>query len=316
MRSWLILALLVLAGCIEPVQVDDRVAAPPDAPTRFLVVGDTGTGGEAQYAVARAMEEVCARDGCEFAVVLGDAIYESGVSGPDDPQFHAKFEAPYANFTIPFWMVLGNHDYGGAGERPEKGQYYVDYARTSDRWTMPDLYYSFTHGPVSFFALDSGAATIHATPANVPLGPIEAQAAWLEAAVAASHSPWKMTLAHHPYISNGQHGDAGSYDGVPQMGQAWKSLLERGACGKVDLMLAGHDHDLQWLAPTEACGDTQFIISGAGAKQRSRGSDDHPALFERYDGYGFVWMNATAEALDIRFYDDTASLLHAGTMTR
>jgi hypothetical protein len=30
-------------------------------------------------------------------------------------QWQTKFEQPYANITLPFWVVLGNHDNGGSG---------------------------------------------------------------------------------------------------------------------------------------------------------------------------------------------------------
>ena len=43
---------------------------------RFIAVGDTGTGKEGQYQVANAIEKVCAAHGCDFALGLGDNIYE------------------------------------------------------------------------------------------------------------------------------------------------------------------------------------------------------------------------------------------------
>ena len=47
---------------------------------------------------------------CNFAVLLGDNIYEYGPDGPTDPQFEQKFEAPYKDFDIPFFLVQGNPD--------------------------------------------------------------------------------------------------------------------------------------------------------------------------------------------------------------
>lgn len=76
----------------------------------FLVIGDMGTGTPEQFEVAKAMKEVCAQRGCAFVISTGDNIYEYGVSSVQDPQFQSKFEKPYAELDIPFFLVLGNHD--------------------------------------------------------------------------------------------------------------------------------------------------------------------------------------------------------------
>jgi tartrate-resistant acid phosphatase type 5 len=41
-----------------------------------------------------------------------DNFYDEGVDSLDDEQFQTKFELPYADIDFPFWVVLGNHDYG------------------------------------------------------------------------------------------------------------------------------------------------------------------------------------------------------------
>ena len=106
--------------------------------------------------------------GCDFALGLGDNIYETGVDSVDDVQFIDKFEKPYADVDFPFYMTLGNHDNGwlsGDGLDNDKGEFQVDYHyaedRMSEKWNMPARYYSFTaplesEAPlVTFFSLDS-----------------------------------------------------------------------------------------------------------------------------------------------------------------
>ena len=44
-------------------------------PLRFVVLGDGGTGDDAQKKVAAAMAKVCAERGCKFALYMGDNIY-------------------------------------------------------------------------------------------------------------------------------------------------------------------------------------------------------------------------------------------------
>lgn len=317
MRSLVRITLiaLVLAGCTQPTYEPDPIPSAGPEAVRFLVIGDTGTGTFTQKKVSEAMEMVCIDVGCDFALLLGDAIYESGVNSADDAQFRTKFEQPYANFSIPFYVVLGNHDYGSHGTTYDasKATHYLDYAKRSTRWTMPGMTYVVDTGPVDLFALDSVALAAPGSPTAAPGASAAEQQAWLSQALAASDAPWKMTFAHHPYISNGVHGDAGSYDRTPGRGAAWKELLESTACGNVDFHLAGHDHDLQWLKPVPACGDTEFIISGAAAKQRGPGSNDHAATFEAYATYGFLWMQATNTELTVRAYDDGGKVLMQST---
>ena len=61
-------------------------AAPPPAPpaavlkndkdsVKFAVIGDTGTGGSAQYAIAKLLADARARFPFEFVLMLGDNMY-------------------------------------------------------------------------------------------------------------------------------------------------------------------------------------------------------------------------------------------------
>jgi tartrate-resistant acid phosphatase type 5 len=282
----IIVAISLLAGCIEQTP------------------GDGGTGDENQYAVAAAMEKICAARGCDFVLGLGDNIYENGPADEYDSQFDEKFERPYANFSIPFYMALGNHDNGGGnGANAAGGDAEVRYAartdRASEKWQMPARWYTFQEGPARFIVMDSGPQETNMLPAFLPLVNQREmdQAAFLRDAVAEPHdATWVFAVSHHPHISNGQHGNAGNYDGIPGAGTGWKDLLESTVCGHADIMFAGHDHDLQWLRPTPDC-DSDIIVSGAAGKTRSVGDQSNEALFEVYDTYGFWWIQITGDVL-------------------
>ena len=253
---------LIVLLCTGIAHADPSVAlAPqPKGPLHFIAVGDTGSGRNGQVAVAKAMAQKCKRDGCHFVLLLGDNIYDSGVSSPNDPQFQTKFEQPYADIDAPFYVALGNHDYGGRGMGNEfaKPDSEIAYSKLSKKWRLPARSYHFESGPAEFFALDTNGVLWGANtdgPAKV--------GTWL----ATSTRPWKIAFGHHPYRSNGPHGNAGMYDRVfadpLTNGTAVKSYLEKGVCGKADLYLAGHDHDRQWL--TETCNGTELAVSGAGS---------------------------------------------------
>ena len=85
------------------------------------------------------------------------------------------------------------------------------------------------------------------------------QEQWLRADLAAH--PHKCTLAymHHPRFSSGKHGNTDAVDAL------WKALAE----AKVDVVLAGHDHNYERFHPQSATGapyryGLRLIVVGTG----------------------------------------------------
>jgi hypothetical protein len=274
---------------------------------RFVALGDAGEGNDAQYAVADAIKSVCDRDGCDFALYLGDNFYDSGVSDVDDAQFEEKFELPYAELDFPFYPVLGNHDYGGEGIGWElwKGQTYVDYSAYSDKWTMPDLYYTHVHGDVTFFALDT---------TEVFWGVGSDEQAWLQSETPAA-TTWSIAYGHHPYLSNGTHGNAGNYEGLSWLpivnGASIQEFVEDAICGQVDVYISGHDHSLQW--PEGTCG-TEFLVSGAGSKTTELPGED-PTYFQDQTE-GFLWVEIVGNTFTGVYYDSAGNELFRRSFTK
>lgn len=303
------IAILLLAGCLQigPSNADD----PPDA-VRFIAVGDTGDGSADQHRVAAGMKEVCQRHGCDFVVGLGDNIYPAGVTGPYDPQFESKFEQPYRDLDMPFYMSLGNHDDGGPkGENDTAGQFQVDYAHRDDRssqnWQMPDRHYTFAAGDVRFYALDTPSLLDH-RPFDDPVH--RSHRAWLHSTVAESSETWHIAFGHHPYVSNSRYGNAGDYKQTPDRGTGVKNLLESAVCHRMDMYLAGHAHSLQWLAAQPACGYTEFIVSGGGGRSAGPIVDvGNAAHFQAGETFGFFWLEVDGAEMTARAYDAEATML-------
>ncbi|MFF0107238.1 metallophosphoesterase family protein [Streptomyces hirsutus] len=78
-----------------------------DGPDRFsfLVIGDTGEGGEPQYAVVPGLLKE-GRD-TAFTVLASDVIYPVGSA--DD--YGDKFFRPYQDYRAPIYAIPGNHDW-------------------------------------------------------------------------------------------------------------------------------------------------------------------------------------------------------------
>ncbi|MEU6331724.1 metallophosphoesterase [Streptomyces sp. NPDC047049] len=315
----------------------------PEHPTgkgefAILVTGDAGTGDEAQYAVASAARDVCKAEGIGLAVGLGDNIYENGPESDDDSEFQDKFEKPNSGIDVPWLMVLGNHDCSGlipgSGGDPSRGDREVAYAATSRRWYMPSRYYSVplpaAEPLVEFFAIDTipwSSYVAQLDPHYRWDGPyMREQRSWLDGALRNSRARWKVVIGHHPYLNNGKHGSAGSYDGFEignyTSGVHLKDMYEKVVCGRADLILSGHDHTLQILEPTARTGGTRQVVCGASAKTEDGTAHfHHPAAWQNFSDHGFMVLKVSGARLTIDAYTvdvatRKATLRHRARQTR
>lgn len=315
---------------------DDDIPPPGDATppaakrTRFIAMGDTGKGNTDQRKVAVALRDVCAQKGCDFVLLLGDNIYNAGVDSVTDPQWQQKFEQPYHDVNLPFYVALGNHDYGGKliidapgiGNEWDRGKIEVEYTQVSAKWNMPDTHYTFSFNHVGFVVLDTNAIIWE----NTVWGD---QAAWLPSAMMeVEGKDWVFLAGHHPYRSNGTHGNAGNYDapelaGIPignplpiQNGASVKDFFDDHVCGLGQVYFSGHDHSRQWLnEPSALCG-TEMIVTGAGASTTEIRDRGNASFFEDASKVGFMWVDVDGNTFTGEFYDGDGNLDFARTFTK
>ena len=109
-----------------------------DSRFSFAVVGDSGSGGKGQLAVAALL----GRLGPDLILHTGDVVYPAG----EERHYDKRFFAPYRHLTksVPVFPVLGNHDVSKENFHPP---------RDNPRSTM--RYYSFDWGGAHFVGLDS-----------------------------------------------------------------------------------------------------------------------------------------------------------------
>jgi tartrate-resistant acid phosphatase type 5 len=305
-----------IAGDDDAGESDDGGTSVDDDILRFVVIGDTGKGNTGQYAVADAFVTLCDElGGCAFGLMLGDNIYDTGVDDTEDPQWQEKFELPYADVDFPLYATLGNHDYGappvlqsfagGIGIDPRRADAQVEYSAISEKFMLPDTHYRFSQGPVEFTSLNTTslfwsdfsfiANFVGFTDENDRM--TDHLSTWAEEATA----PWRLAFGHHPYLSNGRHGNAGVYDnvfisGLIGSGTALKDYFDEHILGQFDVYLAGHDHNLQDLGATEG---TELLLSGGGAT-RTLLEGTNPNHWQA-SRTGFMMIEATTTTMTFIF---------------
>jgi hypothetical protein len=287
------------------------------AAVRFVALGDTGKGNAEQTQVGNAVGALCAAQGCDFVVLLGDNFYPTGVSGTSDPQWQTAFVLPYQNVNAPFYAVLGNHDYGGngAGYEVQKADAQVAYSQVNSKWRMPATHYRWSVRGVDFFAADTNRSMF-----KLDSQVINDFNTWLPSSAAT----WKIVFGHHPLKSNGRHGNAGSYDGLPFIpianGAGVRDFLEGSVCGRADVYLSGHDHNLQWLQST--CTrpgsniHTELLVSGGGASTTDLDTPPRNRYHWQADSLGFVYVVIQGNTFTGTFYNGNGVAQFTRTLTK
>jgi len=241
---------------------------------RIIAFGDSGTGDEGQMKVARAMKKFCAEQGCHLGLMLGDNFHPAGVRSIDDPQFVEKFEKPYAGIGIPFFVILGAHDWGRKGEM-FKWKAQIEYSRRSKFWHMPSVVYSVTWGDLKIIALNTN---------SFPRSHV--QKLWLKQELENSPARWKLVMGHEDIHAYGYHGDTDFMvkDVLPLL------------CGRADLYLSSHEHSLQVLKAD--CG-LPLVVSGAAGTLRPAKDQGPRALFLSVE-LGFTYLIVKEDELIIQ----------------
>lgn len=137
---------------------------------------------------------------------------------------------------VPFYPAAGNHDYHSSSAAPFREVFKLPENGDSEKW------YSYDWGRIHFAALDTEAD-------------YKTQAKWLDEDLSKSNLPWKVVYLHRPLYSSGAHG---SDTGL-------RTILEPVLTKhKVQLVLAGHDHDYERMKPHKS--GTQHIVTGGGGR--------------------------------------------------
>ncbi len=248
----------------------------PD-PVRILAFGDSGGGGSDQKTLLAQMYDVR----YDLMIHTGDLAYEDGSLA----QFEANVFNIYGDLfrNIPFSPAAGNHEYNSATAAPFRSVFALP-GDSDEKW------YSYDWGRIHFAALDTEAD--YAT-----------QAAWLDADLAATTLPWKIVYLHRPPYSSGEHGSDTSLR---------NHLAPVLAKHRVQLVLAGHDHDYERITPQDG---VAYVVTGGGGRGTRAVSSSSFTAFAA-EVIHFVYLEVTADQLVMHAIDGTGSEFDSMVITR
>jgi hypothetical protein len=214
----------------------------------------------------------------------------------------------------PFWLIAGNHDHacprlGGLANQAQVDRWLHPRAAWGDAWSlvqgMPRQLVDSTL--LRLVAIDSEPMIQNASMRA-------ASAAELEALLARRPAQWTIVAGHHPLYSNGEQNGAGAAGALAKAlyypshllifppflygGQShyeWRYRAYRNALEAVfarrpvDVFVAGHAHQLEWLAPARP-GQPFSLVSGAAARCAPVVPDDDTRFAAAKNGFAMLYV--------------------------
>src|SRR5262245_18940619 len=257
-------ALALLLAAAAPVYAQELRLPNEHGSCKFAVIGDTGTGAQAQYDVGKQMAAFRQKFKYDFVIMVGDNIYGSDSAG----DFQRKFELPYKALLdggVKFYASLGNHD------NPTQSAYqFFNMGR--------QRFYTFKpQNGVRFFALDSNYVD-------------KPELDWIVKEMAASQSEWKIPFFHHPlYSSAATHGSS-----LDLRRQLEPLFVKYG----VDVVFSDHDHVYERVKPQQGI---YYFVSGAGGSLRKGDLRRNTGLTEVGFDQDFHFMLIEIDGRDLYF---------------
>jgi hypothetical protein len=288
--------------------VEEPPVGLPNPRFSLLAVGDTGdrpgwvSSLDRQASVAFGMEQEDRRERVDGVLFLGDQFYDHGLLHEElvdrvlgnlvvpfcyfvDLSGPRSFEVADACFPSrsagppPLYAVLGNHD---VRERESPMLETRVLPQFVSNWNLPEeKAKTFELGEgVSLTLFDSNYLLHTRDPAP------------LREALAAARGPWRILAAHHP-IGTSRDDGYKKADGVGRYGALVRKAVEEAGV-PVQLMLAGHEHNLQVIR-MDPPGPRLVVVSGGGSRPTPVKTNSRGRLFAR-EGLGFVRVDLHGNA--------------------
>jgi hypothetical protein len=279
---------VLLTSFLYPPGVDSQGEG--DASVYLGFLGDGGTGGEEQKAVARRLEIAREAGKLDSVFLLGDNLYENGEARHIRPKFLDVYRGLLDDGVV-FHAALGNHDlkrcrirdveelprdaaaYTGCevGQQLAPGNRF-GYVNGYRYYDIPLPGEADTPGgdPLAeVFVIDTN--TLGSSQSFLVTGEDRRQLSWLDSELARSRAKWKIVVMHHPIHSPASAGWFSGHGREVQLGDQLEPILVRYG---VDVVFAGHNHFYARMVPQKGI---RYFVSGGGGKGMYR--------YQPHEGY-------------------------------
>jgi predicted phosphodiesterase len=238
-----------------------------------LVIGDFGSGTEAEMDVAAAVEKVAIDRDAGWLLTVGDNFYSDDID--------LIWNQPYgwvAERGLRVIGVLGNHDIESDSRRELNRRV----LGIEEPWSQAVI------GGAKLLALDSNQASS------------TEQLAFIDDTLDPPIGNLGVAALHHPPYSCSRHGD------TSEIRDSWVPHFE---AGRIDLVLSGHDHNYQRLER----GDITYVVDGGGGQRlypaEPCGARDDPPLASDYEHNSFLVLTIGEESIAGEALSSTGELI-------
>ena len=227
-----------------------------------------------------------------IVAALGDTVYPDGSAA----QYAACYEPSWGRHRFRTQPAVGNHEY----RTPGASGYFEYFGSAAGD---PDQgWYAYEFGSWQIIVLNSNCDEVDCETGSQ-------QERWLRNQLSADPRLCTLAYMHHPRFSSGMHGD------TDELADLWQALEEY----RVDVALAGHDHNYERLNPMTAAGSVDpagivsFVVGTGGTYLR-------PVLEQRPgsevaidDAHGVLVLDLSQSGYTWRFVDTARSTLDSGS---
>ncbi|MBD8869702.1 metallophosphoesterase family protein [Nocardioides donggukensis] len=241
-------------------------------PVRVVAVGDIACPPDRQQTATTCRHRQTARLARDLSpdhvIALGDLQYEKGRLRA----FRRSYDESWGRLKAITHPVPGNHEY------------YTEEARGFYR-------YFGTEAP-GYGAWDAGSWRVYSLNSNCGAVNCKRQVRWLERDLEQNPGRCRLMAMHHPRYSSGR-----AHGSDPSMRRFWRVAYRH----RLDVALAGHDHDYERFAALNGAGDRRpgrgisSFVSGLGGKSQYRRGATAPGSQRFYAGQPGVLVLALME---------------------
>jgi len=274
-----------------------RTAPHRDTPFLFSVWGDSRTDYRTHQSVIKAMLDRPRKP--DIALNVGDVV----TTGDQYDQWGREHFLPIRSlgFTVPTYIAIGNHEYGGFGYGNPVKWFEIFVNQPGNEY-----YFAFTYGNSRFIVVNP-----QDQPGAYNIAPGTEQYEWLIREFESEEyksATFHFIFLHEPPYSEGWSG--GYYDGESALRTNLVPLVEKYG---IDILFAGHTHDYERGMQN---GAYYIIAGGGGASLDDTIYHDWPHIELVKFIYHFVEVDINGNKLEFRAIDRAGNIFDEFTIEK